>query len=230
MSPNSTDITAIYCTAERIGKYFANNVRHELLKALGDIPLISVSKQPLNFGVNIVDDGKPSILNYYKVLLRACKLATTPYIAVCEDDTLYPDEHFRYRPPLDTFAYNFNRWNIYTWSKPPFFSLRQRKILAGMIAPRELFIETIEDKFRADPEGKRIEWWGEPGRNYYENKLGVTPRKSEEFLTYNPLVVFSHENSFCYDSNGKNKMASKIRALEIPYHGTAEEVIKLYEV
>lgn len=28
--------------------------------------------------------------------------------------TIYPKEHFEYRPPLDTFAYNMNRFGLFT--------------------------------------------------------------------------------------------------------------------
>lgn len=215
------DISIIYCTAQKIPIHFANNVFRILSLSTKGKPMVIMSKKP---------EAESSIMNYYKDLLEGCKRATTPYVATCEDDTLYPEDHFDYhRPPLDTFAYNYNRWNMYTWSKPPFFSLRQRKIIATLIAPRELLIQALEDKFKADPKGEHIDWWGEPGRNQYERALGVPRNKSETFETYNPLVVFSHEDSFCYESNGKSKRASKIRALEIPYWGTAKEVYKLYK-
>jgi hypothetical protein len=214
------DLTALYCSANKIPKVFQQNILQRLRESLGDIPLVETYTTP----------EKASITNYYKDMIVALKKITTPYVACCEDDTLYPDDHFRYfRPPLDTFAYNFNRWNLYTWSEPPFFSLRQRKILATLIAPRELLIEALEDKFRVDPNGERITWWGEPGRTNHEKMLGIPQRKSVVFETYNPLVVFSHEDSFCYESNGKNKRASKIRALEIPFWGTAQETRRMYD-
>ncbi len=227
-----SDITAIYYTANKPNEYFAENIRKNLLKALGDIPLISISQKPLNFGHNIVDTGEPSIINAYKAPVMGAKIATTPYIALCEDDTLYPDEHFyAFRPPLDTFAYNFSRWNMYTWSRPPFFSLCQRKVLATLIAPRELFIEAMEEKFNKHPDisDYKLGWFGEPGRNSYERKLRVTQRNSTEFLTYSPVVIFSHPESLGYQTTGTDKRAGKIRALELLHWGKAEDVIKLYK-
>lgn len=221
MYEKCTDITAIYCTAGKISEYFAKNIHDNLEKSLREIPLIDMIKPP---------EVPASITNYYKTLLEACSTAATPYVAICEDDTLYSDDHFRYyRPPMDTFAYNFNRWNIYPWSKPPFYSLRQREILATGIFPRELFIKAIKDKFAADPEGKKLEWWGEPGRQKYEKMLGVPLNKSCTFETYNPQIVFSHMDSFCYETLGKKKRAGKIRALELPYFGRASDIIKLYK-
>ena len=221
MSEKCTDITAIYCTAGKIPEHFAKNIHDNLVKALREIPLLDMYKDP---------DVPSSIGNYYRTLLLACEMATTPYVAICEDDTLYTDDHFRYfRPPLDTFAYNFTRWNIYPWSEPPFYSLRQREILATGIFPRELFIEAIKAKFKADPKCKKLEWWGEPGRNHYENMLGVPLNKSCTFETYNPQIVFSHKDSFCYETLGMKKLAGKIRALELPYFGKASDIIKLYK-
>ena len=226
----SAELTVIYYTANLINDRFAQNVRRELSRAIGELPLISLSKKPINFGQNIVDElPERSITNVYKALLNGAKTAKTKYIALAEDDTLYPDEHFQaYLPGKDTFAYNMTRWNIYTWSKPPFFSLQPRRILASLIAPRELFIEAIEERFAKHPQRIPEKWMGEPGRGKYEGRLGVTMRNSEEFFTYNPLVVFSHPESMGYQTTGPRKRAGKIRATAIPYWGTSEHVRAMY--
>ncbi|OGK52583.1 hypothetical protein A2966_03520 [Candidatus Roizmanbacteria bacterium RIFCSPLOWO2_01_FULL_41_22] len=226
------EITVIYYTANVINEHFANNIRAQLLSAIGGLPLISLSKKPLNFGTNICEgETERSIINVYRTLLVGAKAAKTKYIAFCEDDTLYPDEHFHYHlPPPDTFAYNMTRWNIHSWSNPTFY-LVTRRILATLIAPRELFIEAIEERFAKYPDLSLlpVQWMGEPGRNNYEKALGVTQRKSEGFNTYNPLVVFSHPDSYGFQTHGRRKKVGKIRALEIPYWGTAEQVMKLYK-
>ena len=205
------ELTIVYSSAHKIPENFRENVFKELQK--NKYPIHEIHVRP----------DQSSIVNYYGDLLNACNYINTPYIAIAEDDTLYPDEHFEYRPPKDTFGYNYTRWNLYTWSNPPFFSLRQRKILATMICERQLFVDFLEERFARDLLGEKLEWWGEPGRNKHEQGLGVTPRKSEIFNTYNPLVVFTHPNAFGY-MNG-DKKASKIRALSLPYWGTAEGVM-----
>lgn len=210
------DLTILYSTAHKAPESFRAGLLSQLYFNKKDNPLLEIHSSP----------QESSISNYYKDLLVAAKEIATPFIAIAEDDTLYPGDHFNYRPALDTFAYNMTRWNLYTWSDPPFFSLRQRKILATLIAPRELFIEAIEERFRVDPDGQRLQWWGEPGRNTHEKALGVTQRKSIEFNSYNPVVVFTHPKAFGY--MGGNKRANKIRALSLPYWGAAEDVRKLY--
>lgn len=201
------DLTIVYSTAQKIPERFRIKVFEQLKVSARDYPMKELYATPM----------ESSITNYYRELLEAAKQITTPYIAFAEDDTLYTDEHFRQRPSdMQTFAYNATRWNLYTWSKPPFFSLRQRKILATLIAPREEFIKVMEKRLQNPNESRMVE----PGRNQGE--------KFETFETYNPLVVFSHPKSFGYASQGKNKRATKIRALSLPYWGSAKDLREWY--
>ncbi len=196
------DLTIIYATAQKIPPIFAKNVAEQLKKAAGDCPIYFVIDNP----------EVSSITNYYRALLEAAKTLDTPYVAFAEDDTLYPDEHFNHRPSdMETFAYNTTRWNLYTWSEPPFFSLRQRMILATLIAPREEFIKVMEKRLQNPDESQMVE----PGRRDGEIY--------ETFETYNPIVVFTHPDAFGY--MGKKKQASKIRALSLPYWGEAGKVL-----
>ena len=41
-----------------------------------------------------------------RAILIGAQAASTPFVACCEDDTLYAPSHFTYRPALDTFAYD----------------------------------------------------------------------------------------------------------------------------
>jgi len=194
------DLSIIYASAHKAPEPFLRKIREQLDLAVGDCPIIETHTTP----------EKSSITNYYKDLIEVAKDCATPYIAFAEDDTLYPDEHFNQRPSnMETFAYNMTRWNLYTWSDP-FYSLRQRMILATLIAPREKFIEVMEKRLENPDESKMVE----PGRG---------GELSENFETYNPVVVFTHPDAFGY-MEGK-KQASKIRALSIPYWGSAEGVM-----
>ena len=47
------DITAIYYTVNYISDYFAENIKKQILKVIDDMPLISVSQKPIDFGQNI---------------------------------------------------------------------------------------------------------------------------------------------------------------------------------
>lgn len=202
---NKDDLVIIYASAQKSPVDFREKIQRTLQEAAKDYPIYLAIDPP----------EKSSITNYYKTLLEVAYDINTPYIAFAEDDTLYPDEHFNQRPSdLETFAYNVTRWNLYTWSDPPFFSLRQRKILATCIAPRIRFIDVMEERLKNPNEAQMVE----PGRKEGE--------ESETFNTYNPVVVFTHPDAFGY-MRGRKK-AHKIRATALPYWGSAKEVYEFY--
>ena len=72
-----------------------------------------------------------------------------------------------------------------------------------------------------------IHYWGDPGR--YESNLGVTVRETEEFYSECPNIVFSHPEAFGYLSRGTRKRLGDLKAIELPYWGRAEDVLKLYQ-
>ncbi|MCJ7646070.1 hypothetical protein MUO65_04085 [bacterium] len=225
------DLTIIYYTANVLNENFAEKVRRQILIAAGDLPIISVSKKPLDFGTNIcVGETERSSVNIFYAILRGSKEAKTKYLALAEDDVLYSPGHFySYRPPDDTFAYNLSKWTFLTWKRPPFFSLKFRRTLATLIAPRDLMIEYIEERFSKYPDISAVPEAiiPEPGRGYEKNS-GYANRKAEDFYTYEPVVIFSHPQALGWRYLGKRKRAGIIRAYDIPYWGTAQRVLEDY--
>lgn len=223
------DLTVVYTTANEIRSYFATNVRHQLLKAIGDTPLISVSKKPLDFGFNLNFGAPRSHVNIYRELLDGVKLAETKYIAIAEDDTLYAPEHFKHRPSRPgVFAYNIGVWGIYTWN-PEVFSWKGRRNMNGLICERDLFIEAMEERFAKWPDDSKIDngIFAEPGK--YEKQLGVTIRETETFYTNPANIMFSHDDGLSHHTLGHKKRLGELRALSLPYWGSTFEVMNLYE-
>jgi hypothetical protein len=123
-------------------------------------------------GINIIQTEPESSSNIYWQLLKGAKLATTKYIAVAEDDTLYSKEHFAFRPPDNCFAYNLTRWTTYTWGEPIYSLKNFIKTNAVLIAPRESVIEALEERFAKYPhdmENIPLGMCGEIG--FYEKEL-----------------------------------------------------------
>lgn len=212
-------ITAVYYTANTVPRKFQENTMNQLLKALDGLPLVIVEKDP---------NTEPSHIGIYKQALKGAKLATTEYIALCEDDVLYSPEHFKYRPKNTPFAYNLGAWSIFTWGEPMFTHKGVvRKNLNSLICEREVFIEAMEERFAKYPEGTDKSIWAEPGR--YEKHLGVTIRETEEFYTNPPNIVFSHQNELSFESLGTRKRVGEFRAYSIPYWGESSTIRELYE-
>lgn len=217
----TNDITAVYYTAGHLPKQFQAHMMGQLKHSLAGIPMEIV---------RLGDESERSHFMIYRQALAGAKKATTPYIALCEDDVLYSPEHFKYRPSPGKFAYNLGAWSIFTWGKPVFTHKGiVRRNLNGLICERELFIEAMEERFAKYPKPtddlKKI--WAEPGR--YENQLGVTVRETEEFYTNPPNIVFSHQTELSFAGLGTRKRVGEFRAYEIPYWGTAEKIRGLYE-
>jgi hypothetical protein len=226
------ETTIIYYTANHIPESFAGKIRANLLSIKGDLPLISVSQKPMDFGENLcVGDIGRSHLNIYRQALAGAKAAKTRYIALAEDDVLYSPEHFTFHVPNPgIFAYNMSVWALYTWNEPPIFSYKDRINLYSLICERELFIEAMEERFAKWPIDREINLshWAEPGKYEGRSHLGVTERSIEYFYTDIPNVAFSHPTALSYGNLGTRKRLGKLQVTGLPYWGEAHEIIKLY--
>jgi hypothetical protein len=224
------DLTLLYYTSNTISDYFMKNIQDQIIRAVGDTPIVSVSQKPIQFGTNIcVGDIGRSAYNIYKQVLVAAKAATTEFVATAEDDVLYPQEHFEYRPTGDIFAYDINKWSIYTWTQPPIFSQKERTNMSSLICRREPLIKTLEERFLKWPDPDKIphSYFGEPGR--FELHLGISGVVKERIKTKFPHVMFSCKESLAFGHLGTRKAHSKVRVTELAPWGQAEDVLKLYQ-
>jgi hypothetical protein len=206
------------------------------LKAVGDFPILAVSQKPMDWGGNFtnycVGNIGRSHLNIYRQIMIGCQQAKTKWVAMAEDDILYSWEHFHnYAPDEEKFAYDMNKWSIFTWNDPPLFSFRmKRKVVNALIAKREMLKDAMEERFAKFPDESKINLsvWGDPGR--YEEYLHVTIRETEEFYSECPNIVFSHPLAYGYESRGKRKKMGDLKAIELPYWGKASDILKLYSL
>lgn len=210
-------------TPNKVPKSWARYHKKMLLEAVGDTEVITISNEPLNWGINMIQK-EYGINNLFKQMLRGFKYATTPYVAIADDDTLYPKEHFEYRPPLDKFGYNFNRWHLFTWGSPFYFH-KPRPGNGLMIAPRELAINAIERRFKsrsAIKNGLTGYLGKELGTYDHARKYDVGEMVS--FYTRSPVVSFYHEWSIDSLSQRRKKFAWPVRAYDLPYWGKATKI------
>lgn len=208
----------------RLPKSFQEYQLKTLKEALGEYPLITISREPMT-GDNLIDTDTPGYENIYRQLLRGAKHATTEYVAVAEDDCLYPKEHFTFhRPPQDTFAYDQHRFALFTWGEP-IYHMRNRKSNATLIAPRLLLIEALEERFAKYPNGLPKQYIGELGRERVERGLGVTLRKSEEVFCPVATIQFNHDYAFEDRQKRHRKSYGQVKAYDIPRWGKAKDLV-----
>lgn len=223
----SSDLTIIMLTANRVPEKWADFHRAMLIKAAGNSPLITISRKPLNWGLNLLDTEPYSISNIYFQILKGAKQAETDFIAIAEDDTLYPEEHFTFRPPKDSFAYNKNRFGLFTWGRPTYF-WKDRISNSTLIAPRELAIEALEERFKKYPQGTPSYFTGELGRTNIEDKLQVSHRKSCWFSSEISVIRLDHELGVDRLSRTHRKAMGILRAYDIPYWGKADNIVNKF--
>lgn len=209
------DLTLLFITAGKRPEGWAKFHAEQLAKL--PYPIITLR-----------DEEKISYQRIYEQLLIGAKQATTPFIGVVEDDVLYPPEHFsKFRPPMDTFAYNQHRWALFTWGVPT-YNWRNRVSNCSLIAPRELVIEALEERFAKWPEGIPPKWCGELGRNNLERWLKVTPRKKMEWYSPVGIIQINHDEGTEERQKLHWKDLGPVKAFDIPHWGKSEDLIKHY--
>ena len=225
------DLTILYITASEVPEKWMEFQLYHLKKSIGDSPIISISRKPLDLGTNLLDSEPKRYWNIYMQMLRGALAADTPYVAMVEDDTLYTKEHFTaFRPPLDAVSYNRARWSLFTWDN--IYCMRQRISNCSLIAPREYLITALKERSEKYPNGN--EYVGEVGRSKVEHRLGVTVRNCVEWYCHNPIVQLNHEGGTDKGDygivNGKHliKKHGQMKAYDIPYWGKATDILKYY--
>lgn len=228
MESKPEDLTIIMLTANKVPEKWSKFHKEKLLESAGNSPIITISREPLDWGKNLIDKEPYSLSNIYFQLLRGAKEAKTKYIAVAEDDTLYPKEHFQYRPPENTFAYNQNRFGVFTWGKPTYF-WKDRISNSTFVAPREATIEALEERFNKYPDGTPQRYTGEIGRRNVEGKLGITRRKAIWFTTEISVLRIDHEQGHDRLARTHRKGMGILRCYDIPHWGKAADMVNKFK-
>lgn len=216
------DITIIFLTLKKLPLGWQKYHKEVLLEAIQGAPLIEISPDG-----DIIQDEPPSPSNVYKQLLRGALAAKTEYIAVAEDDSLYPVDHFQYRPEKGVFAYNQSHWSLFTWGEPT-YSWRDRLGNYTLIAHREDVIEALTERFEKYPNGTPPDKTGEIGRWRTDTQLGLTRRKTEIFRTNTPIINICHQLGLDERASRKRKALGTLRAYDIPHYGHARDLIKKF--
>jgi len=96
------DLTVIYYSSCREKPEFEKKVMDSIKERIGDLPLISVTHKPVNFGHNIcVNNVGLSDYNIYRQMQMACTIAHTKYVCTTEADCFYPPTGYFDFIPLD---------------------------------------------------------------------------------------------------------------------------------
>lgn len=213
------DLTIIMMTPNKVPKEWAKYHKEKLLEAAEDSSIITISNEPLDWGFNLIQT-EYSITNIFRQMLRGTEIATTEFIAIADDDTLYPKAHFEYRPPEGTFGYNLNRWHLFTWGRAFYFH-KPRPGNGLMIANRKLLNAALNSRLKnydVLPNWLSKEFGTKESTKEYD--IGTL----HTFYTWQPVVSFYHQQSIDPLNQRKRKVPWPVQAYDIPVWGRAEDL------
>ena len=194
-----------------------------------------MSVKPVKLGINIIQDQPPSKPNIFYQMMRGIREVETKYIAVVEDDCVYPPEHFtKFRPKDNELIYNQHRWSLYTWN--PIYSLKNYiRTNATLIAPTKLALEMLEARFKKFPLGGEMPlgMCGELGT--YEKSLGLPQYKIVDVKS-DIAVVQLDTDFFTVHNPAKESVERRhqkkpgvIQAYSIPHWNEATNLTQYFE-
>ena len=211
----SSDRTIIYYTANTESPTFEQRIIDDLKKKAGDIPIISVSRKPIDLGTNICVGEKPvSYTSEWKQLLIGLKAAKTKYCIAAEADCMYPPEYFTLQPDEENMMYNYrNIWMV--WKRHHGFYKKYGYCEGAQMCDREYWIKQLEPLL---PE----EWIVFPRK--IENILvgKIFPERKE--WTGDPVISFKTGSGVSCKTTFDN--ASKTK--ELAPWGNINEVKKIF--
>lgn len=210
----SNDKTIIYYTANTEDPIFEQRIRDDLKKKAGDIPIISVSRKPIDLGTNICIGEQPvCYTNEWRQLFIGLKAAKTKFCLTAEADCLYPSDYFAFTPPVEDKIYYYD--NIYiVWKYKNGFWKKTGHCEGAEICGREYWISRLEPLLG--------EGW-EPLSRHEENLLVRKFFPTEGIWTGDPVISFKTRDGVSYRTTFIN---NKIK--ELPYWRKIEEVKKIF--
>lgn len=223
-APTPGDLTIIMPTINSVPEGWADYHRRKTLEAAQGTPIVVISRVPTDWGptaVNLIqevpDDLWRRTQNVYRQVLRGAQAARTKYVAVAEDDCLYPKDHFwTYRPPSGYFAFDHHRWCTLTWKRQePFYYLMPTDATCLMIAERERVI------------------WALDVPALYGDDVGASRRAMHrlvepacEWFAKQPTLCYYHINGNDPLERTQHKLHWPVVAYEIPTWGRAAEAVE----
>lgn len=212
-------LTVIYYTSNREDPAFEKKIRDRLKKTIENLPLISVSQKPIDFGENIcVGDVGVSNQNAWRQFQIGAMHATTPFVAHAEADCLYPKEYFQYIPEsvYECGKYD-NVWLLYKDSDCGFVNKSYSE--CAMIWGREIAIRHIEKRLKG-----RGQW--NPELEHGRNVPVLFGRQSWINIHGKIPVINIKTVNGMHRTHEVNKNQSRYGVEKLPFWGTANKIRK----
>jgi len=207
--------TIIYYTSNRENEIFEAKVKDYLTAVCGDIPIVSVSQKPIDFGYNIcVGEVGACDFNLFRQIQIGCQQIETPYVISCEADCLYPTDYFLFSPD-DADYYRFTPlYVLEKWGKDNYGGFFPKTTAPfAQITKREYWLSELDREFKDQPK------WYPDGSKYHLNLF--TKKDWQEIKLDNPIVSLKTGQGM-----RKHTQIGGAAINKIPFWGDAEALRK----
>lgn len=208
----------IYVSSSHEDPAFEKKIQADLLSKCGDIPIVSVTQKPTDFGRNIcVGDVGMSGYNACRQYQIACENATTDFVVTAESDCLYSPDYFSFSPPRSDICYR--NTNIYVQKYGQDFVCKKEMSLFSQVISREFFLKRLQELFRGLPS------WSTEYKNFPKEIHRNLFNSFEYFETQYGCISFKTGKGM-----RKHSHSDEIPAYELPYWGNIADLRRKYEV
>jgi hypothetical protein len=138
--------TIVYYSASREDE-FEDKIVERIMRVSGELPVISVSQKPMNFGTNIcVGKMEHCYKSAFRQCLIGCKRASTPFVVLTESDCYYPEKgYFDFEPTdLNTIYTYDNVWMMWNRENRTRF-YKHGTTCGSIIMGREMYVKMLKD-------------------------------------------------------------------------------------
>lgn len=187
----------LYLTDNQLPEKMWKLCQQTLLEAIGDHELVSSSREPMDFGINVVTALPRGYECYFKQIVKGLETLTSEIVFIAEHDVLYPPEHFAFTPPDQKVYYDVNWWKIHEDGLAVRWRADQ---VSGICANRELLLEWYYSRlatFDAENFDRKFEPVSGEGSEQWEASRPHVDIRHRSNLTYNKrqLKHFRNKNT-----------------------------------
>jgi len=228
----SPKTTVVYYSANTENPRFEQKVIDNIKKQAEGLPIISVTRKPIDLGDNICINETPICYsNSFKQLLIGLEAARTEFCIATESDCLYPPEYFQFVPPLKDQVYRYTNLYVHFDGRDKFW--KKKWVEAAQMCGREYWIKCIEkiliNKIPWTPMGTPTHWSKELIEEYNNSwepepfKFVFEGKDEYSWTGKNPVA-------YCKTRHGVNFKTGFIQGSvnSIPYWGNAVDFRKKY--
>lgn len=171
----------IYYTDGHVDPCIASACRNQLLKVSRGIPIVSVSLEPLDFGINVVLPRERGIKTMFLQILEGLMALDTEVVYFCEHDVLYHPSHFDFDPKPESYFYNVNVWKSRFPDGHSLFCNDTRQT-SGLCGYRELLVGHYQRRLKKmDQNVRDLVSLGQAVKNDgYSRYMGYEPGQHSE--------------------------------------------------